>query len=150
MLHSLKPTFPQIILRKDDKILLLRRSETAKVFGGYWHLPTGKIDDGESPKQAAVRECLEEVGINADLNLEFVCYNRVPSIHNPQEAWEDVCFYFGAAVRDQNPINNEPDKFVEMGWFSVSNLPIPIIPHVKYALENSTSDQVYIECNLFD
>lgn len=148
MLHSLKPTFPQIILRKDNKILLLRRAETAKVFGGYWHLPTGKIEDGESPKQAALRECFEEVGINVDLTLEFVCYNKIPSIHNPQEVWEDVCFYFGAELGDQTPINNEPDKVMEMGWFSVDDLPTPMIPHIKYALENHTS--TYIDCNLLD
>ncbi len=148
MLHSLKPTFPQIILRKDNKILLLRRAETAKVFGGYWHLHTGKIEDGESPKQAALRECFEEVGINVDLTLEFVCYNKIPSIHNPQETWEDVCFYFGAELGDQTPINNEPDKVMEMGWFSVVDLPTPMIPHIKYALENHTS--TYIDCNLLD
>ncbi len=150
MLHSLYPTFPQIILRKAGKILLLRRSETAKVFGGYWHLPTGKVEAGESPRQAAIRECAEEVGLTLDLNLDFVCYNRVPSIHNPQEIWEDICYYFGADLDEQNPINNEPDKFMDMGWYSATDLPDPIVPHIKYALENRASNQTYLECDLTD
>ncbi|MBX3486575.1 MAG: NUDIX hydrolase [Candidatus Paracaedibacteraceae bacterium] len=150
MLHSLKPTFPQIILRKNDKILLLRRAEAATVFGGYWHLPTGKIEDGESPKQAAIRECYEEVGLLADLQLEFVCYNKIPSIHNQQEIWEDICYYFSADIEGQDPVNNEPDKFMDMGWFSLVDLPNPMIPHVKYALENHNSNQAYLECNSVD
>lgn len=30
---------------------------------GFWDLPKGKIDDGESPEQAAVREVQEETGL---------------------------------------------------------------------------------------
>jgi 8-oxo-dGTP pyrophosphatase MutT (NUDIX family) len=32
----------------------------------YWTFPGGMLDDGESPKQAAIREVSEEVGIELD------------------------------------------------------------------------------------
>ncbi|MNH58569.1 RNA pyrophosphohydrolase [compost metagenome] len=32
----------------------------------YWTFPGGMLDDGESPKQAAIREVFEEVGIELD------------------------------------------------------------------------------------
>lgn len=39
----------------------------------YWSVPGGIIDEGETPKQAAVREVFEEVGIHLDEHdLSFV------------------------------------------------------------------------------
>lgn len=36
---------------------------------GYWDLPKGKVDKGETMEQAAVRECMEETGITG-LSIE--------------------------------------------------------------------------------
>ena len=33
-------------------------------FNGLWEFPGGKIEEGESPSQAVVREIVEEVGVN--------------------------------------------------------------------------------------
>lgn len=39
----------------------------------YWTFPGGVIDPGETPKEAAIRETLEEVGIRVDIDAaEFV------------------------------------------------------------------------------
>ncbi len=42
-------------------ILLIRRHRFVTDTWG-WEIPAGAIDDGESPEQAAARECLEETG----------------------------------------------------------------------------------------
>ncbi len=46
------------------RILLLRRSQGIP-YPGVWNLPAGKIDPGETPKEAAIREAVEEAGILA-------------------------------------------------------------------------------------
>lgn len=44
------------------RVLIARRKDDA-VLGGYWELPGGKIEAGESPEQCLVREFEEELGI---------------------------------------------------------------------------------------
>lgn len=48
----------------EDKALILRRGRTAPWKPGYWNLPGGQIDEGESAIQAAHRELQEEAGMN--------------------------------------------------------------------------------------
>ena len=46
----------------DDRILIAKRFPKAHQ-GDRWEFPGGKCEDGETPEAAAVRECLEEVGL---------------------------------------------------------------------------------------
>lgn len=46
-----------LFVAPDDSFLLVKRAKT-----GEWAFPGGKIEDGETPEMAAVRECREELG----------------------------------------------------------------------------------------
>jgi mutator protein MutT len=43
-------------------VLLTRRPEGTHL-AGYWELPGGKVERGEDPEAAVVRECREEIGV---------------------------------------------------------------------------------------
>ena len=47
----------------DNRVLLARRPE-GKAMAGQWEFPGGKIDPGETPEQALIRELKEELGID--------------------------------------------------------------------------------------
>ena len=49
-------------LKKGDKFLLVRRPLNKKR-GGLWEFPGGKVEDGETLKEAIERELKEELGI---------------------------------------------------------------------------------------
>ena len=49
----------------DGKLLLLQRAYD-KSEGGNWGVPAGKLEEDESPEQAACRELFEETGIKID------------------------------------------------------------------------------------
>jgi 8-oxo-dGTP pyrophosphatase MutT (NUDIX family) len=44
-------------------VLLTRRAATLRSHGGQWALPGGRVDDGETPAEAAMREAHEELGL---------------------------------------------------------------------------------------
>jgi len=55
-----------VLLADDDGracFLLTRRAATLRDHKGQWALPGGRIDTGETPTQAALRELSEEVGL---------------------------------------------------------------------------------------
>jgi mutator protein MutT len=47
-------------------LLLTRRAGSLRAHAGQWALPGGRIDEGETPEQAALRELREEVGLVLD------------------------------------------------------------------------------------
>lgn len=48
----------------DPQYLMLKRSPD-KLYGGIWQCVTGKIENNETPIEAAVRELIEEAGLAA-------------------------------------------------------------------------------------
>jgi mutator protein MutT len=55
-----EPTRIAIAVVESDNRFLIGRRPAGVPLAGYWEFPGGKILQGESPAQAAVRECLEE------------------------------------------------------------------------------------------
>ncbi|MFP5370130.1 MAG: Nudix family hydrolase [Actinomycetes bacterium] len=53
------------VLRAADGRVLVAERKAGKDAAGFWELPGGQVDPGESPVQAAARELLEEVGVHA-------------------------------------------------------------------------------------
>ena len=52
-----------VVLHESGILMIERGGDPLDPFLGYWSLPGGVIDDGESVEEAAVRETLEETGL---------------------------------------------------------------------------------------
>jgi 8-oxo-dGTP pyrophosphatase MutT (NUDIX family) len=73
-----------------SQILLIRRD-------GVWDLPKGKVEDGETPAEAAVREVMEETGLGSltcgpALGKTFHEYDR-SGVH-----WEKTTHWFAMTL----------------------------------------------------
>ena len=53
-----------VILNAKDEVLLLKRAPGDYWCTGMWGYPGGKIDPGETPEEAAVRETKEEANLD--------------------------------------------------------------------------------------
>ena len=51
------------LIDTDGRVLLAQRPE-GKSLAGLWEFPGGKVDPGESPESALIRELKEELGID--------------------------------------------------------------------------------------
>lgn len=56
-----------VIINESGATLLLRRSASNARFVGCWEWPGGKVDPGEDFADAAIRETLEESGLDVEL-----------------------------------------------------------------------------------
>ncbi len=52
-----------VMLRADGREFLLAQRPEGKVYAGYWEFPGGKVEPGETVREALVRELQEELGI---------------------------------------------------------------------------------------
>ena len=51
-----------LVINKDSKVLFIYRKNK-------WDLPKGKLDEGENLEEAAIREVVEETGLDINLSL---------------------------------------------------------------------------------
>jgi len=58
-------TAAAIVEFPDSRILLIKRATVP--FRGYWALPGGKVDSGETVEETVVREVKEETGIEVEI-----------------------------------------------------------------------------------
>ena len=66
------------VVIESRRVLLTQRAE-GQHLAGLWEFPGGKLESGESPEEALVRECLEECGIEIEVaEILDVTFHRYP------------------------------------------------------------------------
>lgn len=105
MAYEVKKVSVVCVIEKDGKYLFLKRSNTGKG-DGFYMLPGGHVDAGESVLHAAVRELKEELGIDVkESDLEFKLVEPIKT---------HITFFFRVKKFDGILQNMEPNKHSEM------------------------------------
>ncbi len=60
------------VLQRPDGSFLLAQRPADKIWAGYWEFPGGKIEPGETPYHALVRELREELGIEVETAYPWI------------------------------------------------------------------------------
>lgn len=116
---ELKESVSSVVLI-DGKIMMLKRPENSHSYPGRWSLCAGKIEKGESPDQAAVREIAEETKIK-----DPVFKGKLPPVMVREDKilWKvyPYIFYAGNAKPVLNH-ENEDYKLVTLNEMQSLNL----------------------------
>jgi 8-oxo-dGTP diphosphatase len=97
-----------VITNNDEEVLLIHRNTLDLK---QWELPGGKVEPNETLKQAAQRECLEELGIKVG-NLALIGDTRFGEYHYT---------WFYAERIEGEPRIMEPLIHDALGYFDINN-----------------------------
>ena len=99
-------------LIKENEVVVTKYKKGNKK-EGYYDIPGGKIEEGESPKQTAIREMKEETGIE----IQNLKYKGIMTIEYP-----DRLFIFDTFITKE--YEGEPQEFEEntSEWIDIDEL----------------------------
>ena len=103
-----------VLIVRGREVLLVRR--TLDPFIGQWSIPAGFVNAFEDPAAAALRECKEETGLNAELDGLFDLLTGREHIRG-----SDIFLIYRAHVLSGTL--QAADDADQVGWFSLDELP---------------------------
>jgi mutator protein MutT len=111
-------------------LLLTRRAAGLSAHAGQWAMPGGRIDDGETPEQAALRELVEEVGLSLAPDAVFGRLDdyatRSGYVITPVVVW-------AGAARELTPNAEEVASIHRIPASEMLRDDAPLLNHVKGA-----------------
>ena len=97
------------VILKDNTLLLLQRKDSQ-----HLEFPGGKIESGETPQQAAVRETKEELGVDVRI-LHYLGYTDFTHAGKELRSFKVLC-----EITTGTPRITEPDVFEKLEWIALA------------------------------
>jgi 8-oxo-dGTP diphosphatase len=112
-----------IVLIKENKVALIERHRAGL---DYYVFPGGGVDEGETPEQAAIRETMEELGIEVVIKQKVAEITLGPKSRQIYFLVKHVSGEFGTGTgeefTDADP--NDPDEGLYVPiWMPIAELP---------------------------
>ncbi len=106
-----------IVVNELRKLLLVKSSDRYDL----WELPGGKVEDGEAPLAAAIRELFEETGLVATPTTLRQVGSFTRSIpHDPNIVWKHYLY----TIMVTNPsILIDQDEIIDFRWITRFEIP---------------------------
>jgi 8-oxo-dGTP diphosphatase len=114
-------TSTAIIPYSGNKILLIKRN--TKPFVGYWALPGGRMDPGETIEQTIVREVKEETGLDTVIVSKVGEYVEKGIKDDIDYEYYPTCFVVKPVGGE---IKKQDNEIQEIKLFSLNELPKPL------------------------
>jgi mutator protein MutT len=129
---QLTPVAGAVILDARGRVLLVRRAKAPAA--GTWSLPGGRIEPGETPEEAVVREIREETG----LPTRVLAPLGVVEIAG--EGMRYAIHEFLLAVVDPTLPARAGDDASEIRWVPIDDLPqVPVTPAVAMVVARAVA-----------
>ena len=115
------------LLAADSRVLMQRR-RLGRQHGGLWEFPGGKVEPGENPRLAAIREIDEELSIRLRAEDLSPVGFAMPAA---DEAPGPVILLFSCARWEGEPACLDAE---EIGWVPCDSLSVLAMPPLDYPL----------------
>ena len=106
------------LIEKEGKYLLIKRSKIKRglpnVYPSYWDIPGGSVEENELPREAALREAMEEV--NQKIRIDKIIHED--SQFDASKDTVFTCLVYGARIIDQRDILLDPEEHTDFIWLS--------------------------------
>jgi ADP-ribose pyrophosphatase YjhB (NUDIX family) len=113
-----------VVTDSQQGVLLVKRSVAPKA--GYWCLPGGFMELGETPESAALRELEEETGLSGEIE-------RLLGVTSTPSAQYDTILMMGYSVRNYTGTPIAGDDASDVAYFHIRELPeIAFDSHEKF------------------
>lgn len=109
-----------LFIMKGERILLAKRSSKAKVGPLTWNGYGGKIEDGESPKQAVLRELKEEAGPDIIVKEDDLDFRGVVTFYNAGKVVFKVSIF---VARKFSGVPRDSEEMLTPTWFDWHDAP---------------------------
>jgi 8-oxo-dGTP diphosphatase len=134
-------TATAIIIFSPDKILLIKRATVP--FKGYWALPGGRVDPGETVEQTIVREVKEETGLDVAVVSKIGEYHEQGVQDGIEYNYYPACFLVKTIGGE---IKKQESEIEEIKLFSLNEIPeILAFEHAKMAKDYVAARQINVE-----
>jgi len=105
------------VIERGGKVLLAQRP-AGKVYAGYWEFPGGKLEGGETPREALVRELREELGLHVREASPWLLQRYVyPHAHVELH-------FFRVRAFDGEPVGHDGQAFAWQDPFAIDVAPL--------------------------
>lgn len=104
-----------------DKILLIKRNTVP--FKGYWGLPGGRMNPGETVEQTVVREAKEETGLRVKIVCKIGEYVEKGIKDDVDYEYYPTCFLVKVV---DGEIKRQESEIQDIQLFSLKALPKPL------------------------
>lgn len=119
----------------DDKILLLKR-HPQKPQGNTWGVPGGKMEQGESIRDCAIREIHEEAGVDIDDETLTFLGSLYCTVSNEDEPFNFIFHLYKITFDILPTLNIGLSEHLEAGWFTLDEAyALPLINGGKEVLD---------------
>ncbi|HTE58681.1 MAG TPA: NUDIX domain-containing protein [Verrucomicrobiae bacterium] len=129
-----------VIIKKGGKILASYRSNTGFKDNEYC-VPGGHVDPGETFKQAAAREAMEEVGLH--IRPEDLVYKMTVHRNGAKDIRIDIWFEALAWTGEEK--NGVPDEHDHIKWLDLDELPENFVDYMLFGITNIAEGNTYGE-----
>ena len=131
-----------VLVERDNdgwRVFITRRPDHV-VYAGYWELPGGKIEPGESPRDCLRREFREEVALDIEVGAELsVIEHHYPHAHVRLHPF--FCRCIGGQPRNLQVTEHRWVRLAELEKYQFPEANMTLMAEVRAMLASPQGDQ---------